>query len=278
MFEGRRLVIATKHGKEVVLAPILERELGVLCFTLPQFDSDIFGTFSGEVERLDDAVLTARLKCEKAMEMAQCDLAIASEGSFGSHPSFYFLPADDEVVLLLDKKHDVFFSARELSIDTNFNAAEISTFEELIDFAKRSKFPTHGLILRKSKTSCENIIKGITDWPVLKESFEKLIKGSSSLFVETDMRAMHNPSRMKVISKAAEKLIETLKSTCPSCHFPGFSVVKMKEGLPCELCQFPTRSIISHIYTCQKCLETKEILYPNQKMAEDPAFCDYCNP
>ena len=278
MFEGRRLVIATKHGKEAVLAPILERELGVLCFTMPQFDSDIFGTFSGEVERLDDAVLTARLKCEKAMEMAQCDLAIASEGSFGSHPSFYFLPADDEVILLLDKKQDAFFSARELSIDTNFNAAEISTFDELIDFAKRSKFPTHALILRKSRTNCENIIKGITDWPILKESFEKLIKGNTSLYIETDMRAMNNPSRMKVISIAAEKLIEKIKSTCPSCHFPGFSVVKMKEGLRCELCQFPTRSIISHIYTCQKCLETKEILYPNQKMAEDPAFCDYCNP
>ena len=210
--------------------------------------------------------------------MAQCDLAIASEGSFGSHPSFYFLPADDEVILLVDKKQDASFSARELSIDTNFNGAKITTFDELTDFANRSKFPSHGLILRKSKSSGENIIKGITDWPVLKASFEKLIKDSSSLFVETDMRAMHNPSRMKVISKAAEKLIETLKSTCPSCHFPGFSVVKMKEGLLCELCQFPTRSIISHIYTCQKCLETKEILYPNQKMAEDPAFCDFCNP
>jgi hypothetical protein len=278
MFEGRRLVIATKHGKEAILAPILERELGVHCFTLPHFDSDIFGTFSGEVERLEDPVFTARLKCEKAMEMAHCDLAIASEGSFGSHPSFYFLPADDEVILLLDKKHDASFLARELSIDTNFNAAEISTFDELIEFSKRSKFPTHGLILRKSKTRSENIIKGITDWPDLKESFEKLIKGSTSLFIETDMRAMHNPSRMKVISKAAEKLVGTLKSTCPSCHFPGFSVVKMKEGLPCELCQCPTRSIISHIYKCQKCLETKEILYPNHKMAEDPAFCDYCNP
>jgi hypothetical protein len=260
MFDGRRLVIATKHGKEEVLSPILERELGVHCITLPTFDSDLFGTFSGEVERLDDAMLTARLKCEKAMEMAQCDLAIASEGSFGSHPSFFFLPADDELILLLDKKQDASFSSRELSIDTNFNAAEISTFDELIDFAKRSKFPTHGLILRKSKTSYENIIKGITDWPVLKASFEKLIKDSSSLFVETDMRAMYNPSRMKVIALAAEKLIETLKSTCPSCHFPGFSVVKMKEGLLCELCQFPTRSIISHIYTCQKCLETKKTL------------------
>ena len=78
MFEGRRLVIATKHGKEEVLTPILERELGVHCFTLPTFDSDLFGTFSGEVERLDDALLTARLKCEKAMEIAQCDLAIAA--------------------------------------------------------------------------------------------------------------------------------------------------------------------------------------------------------
>ena len=58
MFEGRRLVIATKHGKEAVLAHILERELGVLCFTMPQFDSDIFGTFSGEVERLEDIVFT----------------------------------------------------------------------------------------------------------------------------------------------------------------------------------------------------------------------------
>jgi hypothetical protein len=212
------------------------------------------------------------------MEMAQCDLAIASEGSFGSHPSFYFLPSDDEVILLVDKKLDASFSARELSIDTNFNGAEISSYEELADFANRSKFPSHGLILRKSKSSGENIIKGITDWPVLKESYDKLIKSNSSLFVETDMRAMFNPTRMKVISIAAERLVANLKSTCPFCHFPGFSIVKIKEGLPCELCHFPTRSIMSHIYTCQKCLETKEILYPNQKMAEDPAFCDYCNP
>lgn len=278
MFEGRRLVIATKHRKEEVLAPILERELGVHCFTLPTFDSDLFGTFSGEVERLDDAMLTARLKCEKAMEMAQCDLAIASEGSFGSHPSFYFLSSDDEVILLVDKKLDASFSSRELSLDTNFNGEEISSYEELTDFANRSKFPSHGLILRKSKTCRETIIKGITDWPVLKESYDKLIKSNSSLFVETDMRAMFNPTRMKVISIAAERLVANLKSTCPFCHFPGFSIVKIKEGLPCELCHFPTRSIMSHIYTCQKCLETKEILYPNQKMAEDPAFCDFCNP
>ena len=32
MFKGRNLLIATKHEKEKVIAPILEKELGVKCF------------------------------------------------------------------------------------------------------------------------------------------------------------------------------------------------------------------------------------------------------
>ena len=32
MFKSRDLVIATKHGKESVITPILEKELGVKCF------------------------------------------------------------------------------------------------------------------------------------------------------------------------------------------------------------------------------------------------------
>ena len=53
MFEGRRLLIATKHKKEQVIAPILEEGLGVQCFVPENYDSDIFGTFSGEIDRKD---------------------------------------------------------------------------------------------------------------------------------------------------------------------------------------------------------------------------------
>ena len=50
MFLGRKLFIATKHKKETVIAPIIEVALGVVCFTNLDFDTDILGTFCGEIE------------------------------------------------------------------------------------------------------------------------------------------------------------------------------------------------------------------------------------
>lgn len=88
-FKGRRLLIATKHKKERVIAPILEKELGVNCF-VTDIDTDKFGTFTGEIERKEDAISTARNKCLLAMELENCDLVLASEGSFGAHPSLFF--------------------------------------------------------------------------------------------------------------------------------------------------------------------------------------------
>ena len=41
MFEGRKLLIATKHVKENMIAPILENTLGVQCFTIVDFDTAI---------------------------------------------------------------------------------------------------------------------------------------------------------------------------------------------------------------------------------------------
>jgi hypothetical protein len=62
MFKGRSLLIATKHKKEEVIAPIFERELGVKCFVSADFDTDELGTFSGEIERKFDPITTARKK------------------------------------------------------------------------------------------------------------------------------------------------------------------------------------------------------------------------
>jgi len=72
------------------------------------------------------------------------------------------------------------------------------------------------------------------------------------------MRAMYNPTRMKVIESAAIKLANKITSCCPNCNTPGFGVTDAKRGLPCEWCRFPTRSTLSHIYICQKCSYVKE--------------------
>ncbi|RTY96888.1 hypothetical protein EKL98_16285, partial [Flavobacterium bomense] len=97
-------------------------------------------------------------------------------------------------------------------------------------------------------------------------------------YIETDMRAMYNPTRMKVIEKAAFKLVDKIKSLCPKCRTPGFGIIDRREGLPCQQCHFPTRSTLSHIYSCQKCSYKKEEKYPNGKQTEDPMYCDICNP
>ena len=278
MFQGRNLLIATKHEKEKVIAPILESQLGVKCFVASEFDTDELGTFTGEIERKGDPITTARNKCLIGMDLMDCDLAIASEGSFGSHPTIFFAPADDEFLLLIDKKNNIEISVRELSLETNFNGTEIKTKEELQEFATKSNFPSHGLILRKSKEELEEITKGIIDEKLLNSTFFKLIKNYGTAYIETDMRAMFNPSRMKVIEKATLKLVKKIKSVCPNCKTPGFGIVDRKVGLPCNQCRFPTKSTLSYLYNCQKCNYKKEEEFPNGKQTEDPMYCDICNP
>ena len=278
IFKGRRLIIATKHKKESVIAPLLEKHLGVQCFVPTDFDTDKLGTFTGEIERKNDALTTVRQKCLLAMEEYHCDLGIASEGSFGPHPSIFMAHADDEFLIFIDKKNNLEIIVRELSLDTNFNAATVSSFQNLVDLVNTVGFPEHGIILKNTKEEVPNVVKGIQSWELLEESFHMLSADNSQVVAETDMRAMYNPTRMKVIEKAAHKLVEKIKSLCPQCHEPGFGVVNIKSGLPCEWCGSPTNSTKSHIYKCQKCNFEQENMFPNDKKTEDPMFCDYCNP
>ena len=266
------------HQKEVVIAPPIEKTLGVSCFVAKDFDTDQYGTFSGEIERKLSPLDTARLKCYAAMKANACDLAIASEGSFGPHPSMFFVPADDELLVLIDKKNELEIVAREISTNTNFSSKEISLKGELIEFAEQVKFPSHGLIMRCGSSSNQHIMKGIQDWEILVSTFDQQIQLNHTLTVETDMRAFCNPTRMELIQKTVNKLIEKILSVCPICYTPGFGITDRREGLPCSSCGFPTRSTLAHISNCQKCGHSTEVIYPFGKINEDPMYCDNCNP
>jgi len=278
MFEGRNLVIATKHKKEDQIAPILKKELGVVCMVPQNFDTDMLGTFSGEVEREFDPLTTARKKCEWAMLITDSDLAIASEGSFGPHPSFAFIPADEEWLVFIDKRNELEIVVREISTTTNFAAQFCKNRDELEEFAKRAQFPGHGLIMRTSKQDTSTIVKDIRQWDELLKHFSVFCGAHGGAYVETDMRAMHNPMRMDVIKEATKKLVNKIKAVCPQCHTPGFGITNAKPGLPCNDCGSSTKSTLYVEYTCQKCTFTKQEKYPNKKQTEDPMYCDQCNP
>ncbi|MFY7741135.1 MAG: DUF6671 family protein [Flavobacterium sp.] len=276
-FQGRKIIIATKHQKEKAIQPIIE-QLGLEIFIPKDFDSDQFGTFSGEINRQKSAYETVKSKCLKAMNQYDFDLGIASEGSFGPHPTLHFAHADDEFLVLIDKKNMLEIVAREVSLETNFNAETISSTEDLEEFAKKALFPSHGLIIKDTEINFSTIIKDFDTWDDLMTHFLALRSHYGNVYVETDMRAHRNPSRMKVIQRTAEKLLEKIQTTCPNCHTPGYDVEEVIKGLRCEWCNLPTSSTLAYKYQCKKCSYSNTKEYPHGKNFESPEYCQYCNP
>jgi len=277
-WENRRGCIVSMHKKQEVIAPLLSSELGIICTPLEAVDTDALGTFSGEVERKGSPLEALRAKCQLAIDCGWDDIVIASEGSFGPHPQMYFAYADDEWVMFKDVKNNLEILGRHVSTHTNFDAKEVSDWKALQLFAEQVKFPSHALILRPAVDVYSEMQKGISNWEKLEEVFHSIKETFGSVYVETDMRAHFNPSRMAVIQRATEDLVRMIKSVCPSCNAPGYGVVEVFPGLPCESCGMPTASTLKHLYRCQHCSHSSEHLYPRGKKKESPMYCSFCNP
>jgi hypothetical protein len=279
---NRVAVLATMHQKERVMAPILERELGVKVIVPADFDTDKFGTFTREVKRLGTQIEAVRLKAKKALEIAGETLVFASEGTFGPHPGMPYLPANREMVILLDIANNLELIGEHFSVETNYSHQLVSSVEEAKVFAHKVGFPAHALVVVAGDATKGNdeIVKGIVTEKQLFDAVNAGINKSFSgqVHVETDMRAMYNPTRMKNIENATLDLVKKFHQFCPECGWPGFEVAERKIGLPCRLCCFPTQLVRSQIYQCQNCSYTKEELFPNGRETADPSQCQYCNP
>ncbi len=272
-FEGREICIATMHGKEKVIGPALE-EAFKMKYSVAAFDTDLLGTFSGEVERLLTPLEAAREKCRLALEKHDSEIAIASEGSFGTHPTLYFMPTDEEIVLLVDRKNDLEIAVKHTSLQTNYGYFSTESDESLAEFLKRVKFPSHALIVK----TADFIEKGIQSREQLDRAINACISLNGKYQLMTDMRAMYNPSRMTAIQEATDKLIQKMQSQCPGCSRPGFGITDALKGLLCSTCSMPTRSVKTVIYSCEGCHYTEKEDFPEGKTEEDPVFCDFCNP
>lgn len=279
IFGGRSLVIATMHQKESVVAPLLEEELGVKCFTIPTLNTDVFGTFSGEINRNNSPLQTAKLKAFAAIALCDATLAIASEGSFGAHPASLFATANEELVVLIDTKNQLEIVGRHLTFKTNSSRQEVNNLSDFEEFKIAIGYPAHGVILKiQHDITNEKVIhKDFASPKELNEIVSSALEKNHKVEVETDMRAMHNPTRMKAIEQAVLDLVKNCNSFCPQCNTAGFTIQSVISGLPCELCLVPTKSTKAYRYQCQKCDFIEEQLKDGSGF-EDPTFCDYCNP
>ncbi len=278
-FAGRVAMLATMHGKEQAIAPLLESQLGVDVAVPAGFDTDAFGTFTGDVKRPSGQLTTARLKAAAVLRQTGESLAIASEGSFGPHPQIPFVACDRELVLLLDRTHQLEIVGECLSTDTNYRSQVINSPDDALAFAEVVGFPQHGLVVKGGEA--DRILgKGITDVDQLLALVEQALSQSPhrAARLETDMRALYNPTRMAVIAQAAEDLVRAIAQRCLACSCPGFSLVKQFPGLPCSLCGTPTLLTLARLYRCQHCQFEQRLPGDHGFSAADPNYCPYCNP
>ena len=274
--QGREVAIATMHGKEAVLVPPLRR-FDIVAVRPAALDTDTFGTFTGEVPRQGTPLEAARSKARAAMRLAGTRAAVASEGSFGPHPHSHLVTLAVEIVLLLDDEHGLEVVAEDVGTDTNFAGLDLTTATEAHAFAARIGFPSHHLVLTIENEPAATV-RGIAEPDQLLRETARLLRSHGVVRLQTDMRADRNPTRMRAIARAADRLAERAAARCPGCAWPGFGLVRVERGLPCAGCGEPSQLVRTLVHGCARCPEHRELPRTDGRTECDPGACECCNP
>ncbi len=278
LYAGARVALLTKHGKEAVIAPVLEPGLSCTIARVSGYDTDLLGTFTREIPRQGTQIEAARKKAVIGMELAGTALGMASEGSFGADPLMGAVPWNVECLVFIDDRLGVEVSGWAQG-EARSGQLLTGDWGEVRSFALKMGFPDYGMVLRPEGDNDVRIRKEIPDWTGLEGAFREArsLSQSGRVFLEVDLRAHQNPARRETIRRAAEDLLEKLRTRCPACGLPGFSVVERVEGIPCADCGFPTHEIRADVFGCGKCAH-RAVAERSPAARGNPVYCDRCNP
>lgn len=282
VYKSCEIALATMHGKETAIAPWADRILGAQIVLPSGLDTDQFGTFSGEVDRVGSMGEIAVRKAELAMELSGLDLAISSEGTYGPHPFLPFMPGGMELLVFIDRARQLTISESIIDDAPCFYHIQVSEIGQLSEFLMRIGFPEQGVIVRSddASLSLHSIVKGISSSQLLEDAIRTVQSrsGTRHVLVQTDMRAQYNPTRMRIISKLAEKLCRRIMKRCPKCEQPGFGRITPREGRSCAECNTPTSLTNGHLITCDACFYSENVECEDRLQRADPRYCPVCNP
>lgn len=276
-YSGQRVALLTQHGKETPLGEVLSQRLNCQLEHVTGYDTDQLGTFTRDVARSGSQLDAARAKARIGMALSSLPIGLASEGSFGPDPFSFMLPHNLELLVWIDDRLGIEIVATA-SGRTNFSHRTVNHWEDAESFAKTAGFPEHYLIVRPGDEQHPEFRKGLSNWDSLRDAVNWALATSPDCqaFIETDMRAFANPTRMQNIRCAAETLIQKLQSLCPACGAPGFAKSGVIRGLPCEGCGQPTEEAKADIHRCVRC--EHQILVNREQDFASAGNCGYCNP
>jgi hypothetical protein len=130
----------------------------------------------------------------------------------------------------------------------------------------------HGIIVGKPEEAA--FCKAIDNWHALQQYVRQALLGGS-VWLETDIRAHRNPTRMAMIVQCAQELAQLLQCTCPAGKRGGFGQQTPVTGAVCESCGLATGAVRAKCIQCSACgyAEVVEL-----QATVSAARCESCNP
>jgi hypothetical protein len=279
-WKGIPICLTSKHGKFDAIQKPFQRILGLEVVADSSTDTDLLGTFSGEVERPGPPREVVVKKAQLGAQNVGARLGLATEGSFAPHPQMPWIPSHLELMACVDMESGTSIVESLQTEETNFAHFKAESFRDLDSFLTRARFPSHALILRPAHSgqASSNLYKGITDPAALEEAFHhcQKIDPHGQVHIETDMRAHLNPTRLKVIEALAEKLATRLLNLCPKCRYPGFGTLRYERGLECEACEAPSAWVKSVIQGCAACGHEIQTPREDGRQHAPQSACERC--
>lgn len=268
-------VMPTMHDKGRLIAPAFKE---ILDMTIEEvhIDTDVLGTFSGEVERTGSPFDTATKKARLGIEASGNPYAIASEGSIGPDPLIPFVNANIETMVFIDELLGIQVQATHKSNEILAFTTD-TTKGDLEKLLTKFDFPNHAVIVKPKNGT--GAIKGIKNLLDLEKAIEKscTVSSDGQAIIESDLRAMSSPSRQKNISAAGLKLARRLAQTCPECTIPGWGLTDYLKGVPCSECgEISHEAVRQEVLGCVACEFTALGTVINLTL--DPSRCMSCNP
>lgn len=276
-YRGRIASLATRHGKLGAVAPVFHAEVGLAVVGV-DVDTDSLGTFLGDRPREGTQRETAVAKARLGMAESGHPLGLATEASFGPLAGNPFVNACLELVVLVDDElgiviaeHDVSYAVPAISVLIRDGDPESVPLEA-------AGFPQHGLIVRPDE-GFRPAFKGLHDIDELHAAIRACTEASpsSTVVVESDLRAHHSPIRLQVIARAAQKLASRVATVCRDCGAPGWGVLGRVPGASCRHCGETTGIARSETSGCARCDAQITRDLP-EAAGVDPRHCPSCNP
>jgi hypothetical protein len=265
------IAFLTQHQKLPAVAPAMAAAGFQVLLDL-SMDTDTLGTFTGDIQRQGSQRDAALTKAKLAAKASNVRYGMGSEGSFGPDPFMGVTPWNIEYLVWWDRELEHVVEVAVQGPETNFSQTTVNQWAQAKEFALKAGFPEHGVIVGKPGNTIFD--KSIVNWDQLKACVEAAL-AQGPLWLETDMRAHRNPTRLAMIKRAAQALSEKLAVPCPSCTEPGFGAEGLIPGAQCSACGQATRSARAQLLHCGLCKHQSE---KPIRSHVPPEQCGYCNP